>query len=204
MILPLITQRTLYLASKSPRRRELLGNFGIPFELFDNDTEEDISFSGDPADFVVRLAEKKAEKPLHALKNGVFITADTTVYVDGDILEKPNDRDDAYRMIDILQGNTHTVYTGLAAGILPERIVRTACEATDVTFSPMTPAEIEWYVSSGEYADKAGGYAIQGKASLFVSGISGCYFNVVGLPIRALYTLLNRLEQDITKRDSGG
>jgi len=195
MILSNITGKKIYLASKSPRRRELLKNFGFDFEIFDSDTSEDIESNGDPAEFVVKLALKKAEYPVERIQDGIIITADTIVYLDGNILEKPTDKDDAYRMISLLQGKTHQVYTGIAASTVPENIVRTGFEATDVTFKEMKDEEIAWYIDSGEYEDKAGAYAIQGGASLFVKKINGCYFNVVGLPIHKLYSILNEVNQ---------
>jgi len=116
----LTLDKPLYLASKSPRRKELLRNLGLDFEILDNDIEETVDEELDPADFVVRIAEMKARNILEYVSNGYVITADTIVFLNGSILEKPADRDDAYRMLNLLQGNTHQVYTGIAVSSCPE------------------------------------------------------------------------------------
>jgi len=196
MNLKILHNRTLYLASQSPRRRELLKAFGVPFEIYPNDVSEDLSDpAADPGQFVVQLARYKAHEPLKKVKNGIVITADTIVYINGEILEKPADYEDAARMLRMLQENTHQVFTGVCVSAVPEKISCSGFEATDVTFAPMTDSEIAWYLNSGEYRDKAGGYAIQGFGSLFIKGIKGCYFNVVGLPLNRLYILLRELDQ---------
>ncbi|MCP4727409.1 MAG: septum formation protein Maf [bacterium] len=191
----LTLDRPLYLASKSPRRRELLRNLGLDFEILDNDIEERVDGKLEPGDFVVRIAEMKARNILENVSNGYIITADTIVFLNGRILEKPSDRDDAYRMLNLLQGNTHQVYTGLAVSSCPEYDIISGFEKTDVTFAEMTVDEICRYLDTEEYKDKAGAYAIQGKASVFIQGINGCYFNVVGLPLRKLYCILSEMKK---------
>ncbi|MFC1733506.1 Maf family protein [candidate division KSB1 bacterium] len=199
MKLSIGNMRTIYLASQSPRRRELMGNLGIPFEICESGEEGKIEFNGDPGEFVLRLAKEKSQEPLKAIDSGIVITADTIVYINGEILEKPSGRADAVSMLEKLHGKTHQVYTGLCVSAKPEDICLKGYEATDVTFSPMSSAEIEWYVNSGEYRDKAGAYAIQECASIFVKNIHGCYFNVVGLPLNRLYNLLMEMNSLLTK-----
>jgi len=184
----------LFLASKSPRRRELLANAGFYFEMYNRTAPVDAPSTDDPAAFVVRLAELKAAEPVNNIDDGIVLTADTIVYIDGKILEKPVDRNDAAAMLKTLQGATHYVYTGLCVSACPQGISRSGYERTGVTFAPMTDDEIAWYIASGEYHDKAGAYAIQGRASRFIKSVSGCYFNVVGLPLHRFYILMREIE----------
>jgi len=177
------------LASKSPRRREILQMLGIPFEIYDRKSHWEDSQLKDPGQYVLEVAEKKAIEPRSIYKTGIVLTADTIVYCDGEILGKPIDKIDATAMIAKLQGKTHQVYTGICLSDCTHNISRSAYEITDVTFAPMSHNEIEWYINGGEYPDKAGAYAVQGKASLFITGIKGCFFNVVGLPVRKLFVL---------------
>jgi septum formation protein len=174
------------LASGSPRRRELLA-FVIPkFDVIPSDIEE--TASGSPKQQVEKLALDKAEDIARQFPDALVIGADTLVAVDGHVLGKPQDAADAAAMLRLLSGRTHSVYTGVA--VISGGIARTAAEATRVTFCPMTEDEIREYIATGEPMDKAGAYGIQGYGGKYISGIEGCFFNVMGLPISRLYTIL--------------
>jgi len=176
------------LASASPRRAELLRAAGFDFDVMPADVDETLHTGESPADYVRRVAGAKARAVLPAAGGRVVLGADTTVVVDRQILAKPADAADAGRMLRLLAGRAHDVMTGvvLAAG---SRTV-TGLEVTRVLFAPLSEDEIAWYVASGEPADKAGGYAVQGLASRFVTRLEGSYSNVVGLPVSLVYRLL--------------
>lgn len=175
----------LVLASASPRRRELLENAGIVFSVRVAPVEEKKGENESPAEYVKRLATEKTVG-VSASPHEVVLGADTTVVVDGKILEKPVDDEDARRMLRLLSGRRHEVLTGICLR-WPENRLMVDCESTQVTFSELSEAEIEEYVASGEPRDKAGAYGIQGRASKFVERIEGCYFNIVGLPVPLVY-----------------
>ena len=179
----------LVLASQSPRRRELLTTAGIPFTVRVAPVEE-IPRPGElPVEYVRRLARAKAEavwvEPQFTGADEIVLGADTTVVIDGRILEKPCDADDARAMLRLLAGREHAVITGICLRHSAGAIVDHAL--TSVRFSSLTDVEIAAYVASGEPMDKAGAYGIQGLASKFVERIDGCYFNVMGLPLSLLY-----------------
>lgn len=174
----------LVLASRSPRRREILQQAGIPFVLRPTDVDE-TPFPGEaPRDYVIRIARDKANAAIPA-PGEIILAADTTVTIDGQILAKPLDAADARRMLHLLSGRRHQVLTGIALRCAA-RIIED-CAETSVWFAPLTAAEIEEYAAGGEPMDKAGAYAIQGQASRFVERIEGCYFNVMGLPVSLVY-----------------
>jgi len=180
----------LILASASPRRADILSAAGITFQIRSAPVEEHRRIGETPSDYVQRLAlEKAAAVPI--APGEVILGADTTVVINGEVLEKPTGPDDAARMLRLLSGNTHQVVTGIALRTTDASICE--AETTNVTFVAMTDAEIEAYAASGEPADKAGGYAIQGLASKYVRRIDGCYFNVVGLPVSLLWRSLKAL-----------
>lgn len=178
----------MILASASPRRRELLHQVGIEPEIIPSHVEEVIT-STEPDQVVMELSAQKAEDVAAGYQGQdvVVIGADTVVTVDGQILGKPKDRADAVRMITMLAGRSHQVYTGvtLVAGRTGKRV--TFAEETDVLVYPMTKAQIERYVDTGEPMDKAGAYGIQGYFAAYVQGIRGDYTNVVGLPVGRVY-----------------
>ncbi|MDL2298416.1 Maf family protein [Synergistaceae bacterium OttesenSCG-928-D05] len=180
------------LASGSPRRRAFFEELGWDFEVQAAQVTEDVIPDEAPQDMVRRLAEAKAADVYHKNEGRWVVGADTTVVIDGKILGKPGDKEDARRMISMLQGKTHTVMTGVAV-IDPEGRGVSAVEKTDVTFRPMTEGEVTAYVDTGESMDKAGAYAIQGHGTLLVERVAGCYFNVVGLPLERLSELLTEL-----------
>ena len=174
----------LVLASQSPRRSEILRQAGIPFTVRVAAVDETPIQGEKPEDYAVRLAELKA-LAVPAGPDEAVLGADTTVVIDGEMLGKPADEADARRMLERLSGRQHQVITGICLK-RGQEVIRD-CAATKVWFTPMTAAEIEEYVASGEPMDKAGAYAIQGLASKFIEKIDGCYFNVVGLPVALVY-----------------
>ena len=194
----------IILASKSPRRREILENLGIKFTIITEVTDESSNVT-EPSKLVRELAERKgaavADKSINMIKTeGAFggedtlvLSSDTVVAANGAILGKPRDLDDARDMLRRIEGREHSVFSGIAAALISGgEVVKTASavEETVVRFSPMTEADIEFYVNNESVLDKAGAYAIQGIASAWIDGIDGDYFNVVGLPVRRLMTML--------------
>lgn len=186
--------KRIILASASPRRRELLAQIGIPYEVAVSHKEE-IYYSSSPEEIVKELSLRKAENVASELdiRDGIIIGADTVVVLDGRILGKPADPEDACRMIRKLQGRSHQVYTGIAlldCGREGEPLAQTYAVCTTVYVHSMTEKEIQEYVASGESMDKAGGYGIQGRFAAYIDKIEGDYYNVVGLPLSLLYQCL--------------
>jgi septum formation protein len=175
------------LASGSPRRRELLATLGIEFQVVPADIDESVLPGERPIPYVRRLAAAKAATVGRAHGDRLVIAADTTVDVDGEILGKPADAPEARRMLRLLGGRTHRVHTGLAVRCAGQRAVDV--ETTLVTFAELDDAMIDWYVATGEPYDKAGGYGMQGKASVLVERIEGSVSNVIGLPLARLVRL---------------
>jgi septum formation protein len=177
----------LLLASASPRRADLLRAAGFSFDVHAAHVDERALPGETPSDYVVRLARDKARAapimPAH-----VVLGADTTVVAGDEMLAKPESPDDARRMIRLLAGRRHEVLTGVAVRSGAREF--TGLETTWVEFAPLSDDEIAWYVDSGEPDGKAGGYAIQGLASRFVTRVDGSYSNVVGLPVALVYRLL--------------
>jgi septum formation protein len=188
----------LILASASPRRRELLAAAGFSFEVRHVEVDEQPRAGEGPHDYVRRLAAEKSARALEAVggegtSDLVVIGADTAVVVDGEALGKPEDDRAARRMMERLSGRAHLVLTGLSLRNARHEIG--TVEETTVWFSPLSEADVAWYVESGEGRDKAGGYAIQGLAARFIPRIEGSYSNVVGLPVAAVFALLARLDR---------
>lgn len=178
----------LVLASQSPRRAELLAAAGIAFTACAPNVDEQVLPGELPDAHVRRLARAKVQAIAAVRPDVAVLGADTVVVIDGEILGKPRDSRDARRMLTLLSGRRHQVYTGLAVARAGE--VFDAVEVSAVEVVPLTPAEIDWYVASGEPLDKAGAYAIQGLASRFVTRIEGSYSNIVGLPLYEAISLL--------------
>ena len=193
----------LVLASASPRRRELLTQAGFSFEVFPAHIPEEPLEGEDPFAYVTRLAREKAQAVFREItganrppgettpdgKSSITVLgADTTVTLDNVILGKPEDAADAARMLRLLSGRTHRVITGVA--LVTAQAVKVAAEATAVSFLALSDEDIAAYVATGEPMDKAGAYAIQGRAARWIPRIEGCYFNVVGLPLALVTTLL--------------
>jgi septum formation protein len=178
----------LLLASASPRRAELLRAAGISFDIQPANADESVHPGEQPAAYVQRVAEAKARVVLPRAGPRVVLAADTTVVVDGDIFGKPQNEQDAVRMLRALGGRRHEVMTGVTLAAADR--VLTRVETTAVEFAPLSQDEIDWYVASGEPVDRAGAYAVQGLASRFVTRVEGSYSNVVGLPISLVYDML--------------
>ncbi|HHT66180.1 MAG: Maf family protein [Caldicoprobacterales bacterium] len=206
-MIPLISiPKKVVLASASPRRKELLTRMNLSFTVFPSHAEE----SGDElnslsaSDQACVLAARKAEDAASRLNQDcLVIGADTIVVKDGYKLGKPQNQEQGAAMLQFLQGGWHFVYTGVA---LIDRKINyrdTAWESTTVEMMKLTDDEIKRYTDSGEYRDKAGGYAIQGLAAAFIPGIEGCYFNVVGLPVHLLYVMLQKYLSFLDGRQSG-
>lgn len=195
----------LVLASGSPRRAELLRNAGLAFTIVTPDVNEQLHAGESPGAYVQRLAEEKSLAGLSATQPGLqgdappadrsrilVLGADTAVVVDGDVLGKPRDDQDAGDMLRRLSGRWHTVITGVCLRSTDQYLSRVA--TTSVQFASLSPADVDTYVASGECRDKAGAYAIQGLASRFIPRIEGSYTNVVGLPVALVYELLKAFE----------
>jgi nucleoside triphosphate pyrophosphatase len=183
----------IVLASGSPRRAEILRNAGIAFETQITLLDESILPRELPGDYVRRLALEKARAAAEARgdrEDALFIGADTAVVAATEILAKPESDEGARRMLRLLSGATHEVHTGLALVRRPDEIERVVEEITRVSFAPLSDDEIAAYIATGEPFDKAGGYGIQGVAGRYVTRIEGCYFNVMGLPLARLWSLL--------------
>lgn len=174
----------LILASASPRRRELLAQAGIPFEAAASNAKEDVRGS-DPGKIVEELSCRKAQAVAENYPGRMILGADTVVVLDGRILGKPGDAAEARAMLHALQGRTHQVYTGVT--LISNGKANSFHEKTDVSLYPMTEREIDDYVESGDGMDKAGSYGIQGRFAVHIRGISGDYYNVVGLPLGRLW-----------------
>ncbi|HYY56469.1 MAG TPA: Maf family protein [Pyrinomonadaceae bacterium] len=182
----------LVLASASPRRAEILRAVACPFEQLAVDIDETRLPSEGAVAYVERLAQEKAEAGAKVRTGRLVLGADTVVVVDDRILGKPIDQEDARRMLRLLSGRWHEVLTGVALVRAAEarasrRVV--AHEMTRVRFAEMSGAEIDWYVATGEPLDKAGAYAVQGRAALFIEELRGDCWNVVGLPVQLVYKL---------------
>jgi septum formation protein len=175
---------SVVLASASPRRRELLQKAGVAFTVKVSDADEHIDPDTPPHEAVMALARQKARAVAKTCPDDLVIGADTVVVYDGAILGKPSDEADAARMLRMLSGKTHTVYTGVC--FVSADKTESFYEQTQVTFYPLTEQEIEAYVATGEPMDKAGAYGIQGRGCTLVQRICGDYFNVVGLPVAAV------------------
>lgn len=185
--------RKIILASASPRRRELMQQAGLDFEICVSTKEEKKGPWG-PEEMVRRLSCQKARDVAERYpENCIIVGADTVVACGGEILGKPADNQDAFRMLHMLQGHTHEVYTGVTVieGSADARKATVFAEKTEVTMYPMTDRMIWDYIATGEPSDKAGAYGIQGRAAVFIKSINGDYNNVVGLPVAALWQYLN-------------
>jgi septum formation protein len=198
----------LILASASPRRRELLAQAGYQFEVQPSAVPESRRPGEDAIRFATRLAREKAEEVFarrqaapETLEPAIVLGADTVVVCDGEVMGKPADPADAERMLLLLSGRTHQVVTGVAVvwgtgtRMNPGPAVQVAAELTHVTMQTLSPEEVSRYVATGEPMDKAGAYAIQGYAGRWIPRISGCYFNVVGLPLALVSSLLEAAEE---------
>ena len=203
--------KTIILASNSPRRAHLLRQIGIPFTVMGSDVSEETEAPADPGAHVLALSRRKAERVAGRVREGVILGVDTIVVLDGCILGKPKDAEEARAMLRRLSGRWHRVFSGMTLmevgpgtgneGHTPCQGQNTASRCvlrasdfsvTRVKMRTMSEAEIAWYVATGEPLDKAGAYGIQGKGAVFVEGIEGCFYNVVGLPLSRLVQMLKQ------------
>ena len=184
------------LASKSPRRVEILEKIVKEFEVVQSNFDENtIDFKGDIEKYVKDLSRNKAIEVSKRLNEpSIVIAADTVVFQNGKVLEKPKNEEDAFSMLSSLSGNTHKVYSGICLINTYDDTVVTDCDCTEVRFSELNPRQIRNYINSGEPMDKAGPYGIQGLGGAFVEGIKGCYYNVMGLPLNKLYKALENYD----------
>lgn len=185
-------EKMLILASSSPRRKELLQTLGLSFSIQSSDVDETTNPGMQPQEIVEELALRKARKIASGLTEGVVLGSDTIVVLDGEILGKPVDDEDAYRMLHALQGCEHTVYSGIALIDAESGQSEVTHSRTQVRIRPLAPDEIRAYIATREPMDKAGSYAIQGIGATLVEGIEGDYFTVVGLPLRLTASMLSR------------
>ena len=178
----------MILASKSPRRKEILQNAGLDFEIIVSHTDESVPAGTLPFDAVMQISQRKAQAVKNVLgdkaKNKIILSADTVVVIDNQIIGKPKDQEDAFSILSRLSGKRHVVYTGFT--IIKDDFIYSDFESTNVYFRQLSDTEIMSYIKSGEPMDKAGAYGIQHKGALLVNKIHGDYFNVVGLPINKI------------------
>ena len=186
----------LILASQSPRRKELLGLFGVDFTVRAADIDETMDPAKPPFEEVARVSLEKA-RAIGCSGDEVVVAADTIVVCDGRVLGKPRDEADAVAMLTLLSGRTHQVMTGLT--VMTPEASETCTEVADITFRPMSQREIRSYVRTGEPMDKAGAYGIQGGAALFAEKINGDFYNVMGLPVCRLGRILDRMVPEFAK-----
>jgi septum formation protein len=184
----------LILASSSPRRQELIRSLGLPYEIISSNADETVEESLTPAEIVEVLALRKAQAVCEQIqpsdKRGIVIGSDTIVVFQGQVLGKPTDVQDSFRMLSALQGETHQVYSGIACVESQSGEFQVSHRVTHVRMKPLTDEQIRRYIATGEPQDKAGSYAIQGLGATIVEGIEGDYFNVVGLSLSLLSDLL--------------
>jgi len=188
------TRLQIYLASKSPRRRKLLKQLGIKFKSFSVNSTEDFLDGEHPVECVKRIAVEKMDLAKQRVNNSIIITADTIVVLNGKVIGKPLNKKDARKILSLLSGKVHTVYTGFCVynQITKEQLLD--FEKTEVEFRKLTKDEIVDYVDAGSPMDKAGAYGIQDDfGAVFVKRINGCYYNVVGLPLTKLYNALRKV-----------
>ncbi len=192
--------KKLVLASGSPRRRHLLAQIGVAFEARESGVDEEPYRGEGPERYVGVLSEQKARAVARSFADAIIIGADTIVVIDGTVLGKPADKRDASRMLTMLSGRTHDVYSGLTLIETPSGRSAAAVERTSVTFRVLSEEEISGYVASGSPMDKAGGYGIQDdRGAVFVERVEGCFYNVMGLPLSRLYVALRDFQNLITK-----
>lgn len=188
------TDLNIYLASKSPRRKKLLEQINLKFQVFSVDTPEVFRKGERPVNTVKRIAIEKLEAAKEIVKDGIIITADTIVVINGKILGKPADKEDAVKLLKTLSGKRHIVYTGFSVYNSVSKKVITDYEKTFVTFRKLQNDEIRDYVETGSPMDKAGAYGIQDDyGAVFITKINGCYYNVVGLPLTKVFQTLLRI-----------
>lgn len=186
------TRQSIILASSSPRRQEMLRNLGLDFIIHPSGTDESVDDGLKPEIIVELLAERKAADVAAHYQEGLVIGSDTIVVLEGKVLGKPKDEQDAFSMLSSLQGTSHSVFSGLAIIDAETGKRKTGYIETKVTMREVSSDEIRRYIATREPMDKAGAYAIQGLGSIFIEGIIGDYFSVVGLPVRLMADYLEQ------------
>ena len=182
----------LILASSSPRRRELLASIGFEFDVIPSNVPEVKGRDETPEEYVARLSREKAKAVAVSHRDRWIVAADTTVVLDDHLLEKPADEADAKRMLRTIAGHTHVVHTGVTLQRVDPHYGATHVCSSEVRILPLTDADIDWYVKTGEPLDKAGAYAVQGIGGMFIDSVHGSYPNVVGLPLALLFQMLRK------------
>lgn len=185
---------TLVLASKSPRRSEILKQLNIPYIVFSVSVEENIKKENNRHVIpeLINISKEKVSTAARSFSNGLVIGIDTVVYFQRRVFGKPDSEEQALRFLRMLSGNRHSVISGITVHSASDDMSYSSFSVTDVYFSKISERMLQCYIEEGEWAGKAGGYGIQGKAALFVKKIVGSFYNVVGLPVEELYRLLNR------------
>jgi septum formation protein len=184
--------KNLVLASQSPRRRELLAILGHDFSVVPSSIDEVPAAGEAPKEYVVRVAREKGVEVASRVAGSIVLSADTVVTIDGEILGKPSDKEEAFRMLRKLSGREHRVYTAVTVINQMKGDILEGLECTRVWFKTLTDVEILDYLSREDVLDKAGAYAIQGYAGIYIPRIDGNYFNVMGLPLPLVHELLCR------------
>ena len=187
--------KKFYLASNSERRINILNNIGLDFEAVGNSFEEIIS-EENPVDFVVNSSINKINSIKSEIKTGFIVGCDTIIYFNGRIIGKPENKGDAFNTLKLLSGKKHDVISGISILDVENNELYSDFSSTKVYFKKLSTDEINDYISTREYIGKAGSYAIQGKASIFVDKIEGCFYNVVGFPVSVFYDLLKKSIKD--------
>ena len=191
-----MTSPTIILGSQSPRRKEILNFFSLPFEQISPDYDESlVPFQGDPQHYVKQLSDGKAQSLIINHPDQIILTADTIVYKDGKVYGKPEDKEQLYLFLRELQGTWHTVFTSLTLCKGSREYQQT--EATRVLFNSITESQLHSYSKNLPWQDKAGGYMVQLAGSLIVKKIEGCFYNIMGLPINTLHDLLKKFSIDL-------
>lgn len=193
----MMKNRPIILASSSPRRKELLAGLGLHFITHSSEVDETVRTDISPEQIVEQLSLRKAKAVAPCYNEGIVIGSDTIVVLNGQVLGKPKDQQDAYHMLQALQGRTHFVYTGIAVINLETNETLVSSEHTEVDIRPLTDEEIYNYIATGEPMDKAGAYAIQGLGATLVTSIRGDFFTVVGLPLQRLSEMLRHFGVDV-------
>jgi septum formation protein len=191
-----MTETTLILGSSSPRRAEILRFFSLPFEqISPSFTEESVCFKGNPSDYVQEIALGKAKSLAKERPSSLLITADTSVFCEGKVYNKPQSYEEAFSFLQDLSGKWHSVHTAVC--IAKEGRFQWGTEETRILFHPLSKEQIKHYLSHINFLDKAGAYAIQQSGAIIVKKIEGCYYNVMGLPLTLLQTLLLEEKVDL-------
>ena len=186
----------LILGSQSPRRKEIMNFFSLPFEQISPDFDEEaVPFRGDPGAYVCEIADGKAKSLATTHSKAIILTADTTVYQNGKIFGKPSTKEEAFEFFTHLSGKWHSVFTGVC--VFHKGEIFSTFEETKVLFNQLTPEEIHAYHAKIQWADKAGGYMVQSAGGLVINKIDGCYHNAMGLPINSVRKLLLEVGVDL-------